>query len=336
MQNLSRRGILAGAATLPLVAIHAKGANAASFRYKFATNLPPAHPLNTSNAAAIARIKAATNGALDITLYPSSVLGTDPVMLNQVRSGAIQFFTLSPVILSTLVPTAAINGIGFAFGSEDQAFKAMDGKLGALVRNDIDKAGLIAFEKIYDNGFRQITTSTKPIMTPDDLHSLRVRVPPAALWTSMFTDFGSAPTTVSFNEVYTALQTHLVDAQENPLAIISTAKLYEVQKYCSMTNHMWDGLWLLANPAAFNKLPADIQAIAQREFARAALEQRTAVATLTAGLQDSLQKNGLIFNNTDPAPFRAKLTSSGFYSTWRDKLGAEAWGTLESYTGKLA
>ncbi|MDR3522179.1 MAG: TRAP transporter substrate-binding protein [Acidocella sp.] len=336
MKNISRRGLLAGASALPLVAINATGARAASFHYKFATNLPPEHPLNTSNAAAIARIKAATDGALDIMLYPNSQLGTDPAMLNQVRSGAIQFFTLSPLILSTLVPTAAINGVGFAFANEAQAFKAMDGKLGALVRGEIEKAGLFAFDKIYDNGFRQITTSTHPIKTPDDLHNLRIRVPPAALWTSMFTDFGSAPTTVSFNEVYTGLQTHLVDAQENPLAIISTAKLYEVQKYCSMTNHMWDGFWLLANPAAFNALPADIQTIAKREFARAALEQRVAVAKLTSGLETSLKGNGLIFNNTTPAAFRAKLASSGFYTTWKAKFGDAAWSTLEGYTGTLA
>jgi len=336
MKNISRRGLIAGASALPLVAINARGANAAGFRYKFATNLPPAHPLNTSNAAAIARIKAATNGALDITLFPSSQLGTDPVMLNQVRSGAIQFFTLSPLILSTLVPMAAINGVGFAFGSEAQAFAAMDGKLGALVRGAINKAGLVVFDKIYDNGFRQITTSTHPIQTPDDLADLRIRVPPASLWTSMFTDFGASPTTVSFNEVYTALQTHLVDAQENPLAIISTAKLYEVQKYCSMTNHMWDGFWLLANPAAFNALPADIQEIAKREFARAALEQRVEVAKLTSGLQASLKGHGLVFNNTTPAPFRAKLASAGFYATWKAKFGDAAWSTLEDYTGTLA
>jgi tripartite ATP-independent transporter DctP family solute receptor len=335
MNNLSRRHVLAAASALPLVAIHTRGAQAATFRYRLATNLPPAHPLNTSNAAAIARIKAATNGALDITLYPSSQLGTDPQMLNQVRSGAIQFFTLSPLILSTLVPGAAINGVGFAFTSEDEAFRAMDGKLGALVRSEIATYGLMAFEKIYDNGYRQITTSTHPIDTPDDLHSLRIRVPPAALWTSMFTDFGASPTTVSFNEVYTALQTHLVDAQENPLAIISTVKFYEVQKYCSMTNHMWDGFWLLANPAAFNALPADMQAIAKREFARAALEQRGAIASLTAGLQASLKSNGMIFNNTDPAPFRAKLATAGFYKTWKANFGDVAWNTLESYTGAL-
>lgn len=336
MKDISRRSLIAGASALPLVAINATGARAASFRYKFATNLPPAHPLNTSNANAIARIKAATNGALDITLFPSSQLGTDPVMLSQVRSGAIQFFTLSPLILSTLVPGAAINGVGFAFSDEAKAFSAMDGKLGALVRDQINDAGLFAFEKVYDNGFRQITTSTHPVQTPDDLHNLRIRVPPAALWTSMFTDFGSSPTTVSFNEVYSALQTHLVDAQENPLAIISTAKLFEVQKYCSMTNHMWDGFWLLANPTAFKALPVDFQDIAKREFARAALEQRAEVAKLTSGLQDTLKGNGMVFNDISPEPFRAKLASAGFYTTWKTKFGPAAWSTLEDYTGPLA
>lgn len=336
MSKLTRRTAFAAAAALPLAAIGTRAAQAANFNYKFATNLPPTHPLNTANEAAIARIKDATNGRLNITLYPASQLGTDPAMLAQIRSGAIQFFTLGPLILSTLVPLAAINGVGFAFTDSAQAFQAMDGRLGALVRTKIAASGLYAFEKIYDNGFRQITTSTHPIKTVDDLHALRIRVPPASLWTSMFEDFGAAPTTISFSEVYTALQTKLVDAEENPLGVIKTAKLYEVQKYCSMTNHMWDGYWLLANPAAFNALPADIQEIAKREFARAAIEQRAAVGNLNGNVQASLAAEGLLFNAVDPAPFRAKLRSSGFYSNWKAKFGDEAWAVLESYTGKLA
>ena len=110
-------------------------------------------------------------------------------------------------------------------------------------------------EKIWDNGFRQTTTSTKPIVTPGRLRGMKLRVPPSPLWTSMFKAFDAAPASINFNEVYSALQTKIVDGQENPLAIISTAKLYEVQKYCSLTNHMWDGFWFLANQRAWEALP---------------------------------------------------------------------------------
>ena len=130
----------------------------------------------------------------------------------------------------------------------------MDGDLGAYIRGEIAKANLVAMDKIWDNGFRQTTSSSKPINHPDDLKGFKIRVPVSPLWTSMFKAFDAAPASINFSEVYSALQTKIVEGQENPLAIISTAKLYEVQKYCSLTNHMWDGFWFLANRRAWERL----------------------------------------------------------------------------------
>lgn len=336
MPTLSRRHLIAAASALPLVAICTRPAHAAEFSYKLATNLPATHPLSARNSEAAERIKAATGGRLEVSVFPNSQLGTDTDMLSQVRSGALEFFTLSGLILSTLVPLAAINGVGFAFKNSDQALASMDGELGALVRAEIAKRGLMAFDKIYDSGFRQITSSTRPIKAPGDLAGMKIRVPAAALWTSMFRDFGASPTTINFSEVYSALQTKVADAQENPLSVTDTGKLYEVQKYCSMTNHMWDGFWLLANPRAFKQLPADIQALVVREFARAAEEERTDVAKLNAGLQESLAGKGLQFNDVDPLAFRDALRKVGFYTEWKGKFGEPAWKTFESTVGTLA
>jgi hypothetical protein len=163
-------------------------------------------------------------------------------MFTQLRSGALECFTLSGVnVLSTLIPTASIWGVGFAWKDYDTLWRALDGKLGAYLRAQIDKAGLVAMDKLWDNGFRQITTGMHPIVTPADLKGMKIRVPISALWTSLFGSLGAAPTGINFAEVYSALQTKVVDGQENPPAIIAAAKLYEVQKYCSLTNHMWDG-----------------------------------------------------------------------------------------------
>jgi tripartite ATP-independent transporter DctP family solute receptor len=336
MIAIQRRILLTGAVALPLVSICTRPVRAADFSYKFATNLPSVHPMNVRIAAAIERIKTATNGQLEIELFPNSQLGSDPDMLSQVRSGAIQFFTLSGLILSTLVPLAAINGVGFAFKDTDQVFAAMDGKLGALVRAEIDKRGLMAFPHIFDSGYRQITSSVKPIHSPDDLKAMKIRVPPSALWTSMFTAFGASPTTISFNETYSALQTKVADGQENPLSVVDTAKLYEVQSYCSMTNHMWDGFWLLTNKRAFGQLPQPMQDIATREFGQAVTEARVDVAKLNADLQAQLAAKGLKFNDTDPVAFRDVLRRAGFYTEWKRRFGDEAWATLEGVVGPLS
>jgi tripartite ATP-independent transporter DctP family solute receptor len=212
----------------------------------------------------------------------------------------------------------------------------MDGDLGAFVRGEINKSGLEVMDKIWDNGFRQTTSSTKPITGPDDLKGFKIRVPVSPLWTSMFKAFDASPASINFSEVYSALQTKVVEGQENPLAIISTAKLYEVQKYCSLTNHMWDGFWFLANRRAWQAVPGDVQVIVAKHINAAAVNERADVAKLNAGLQQDLAGKGLVFNQPNVAPFREKLRSAGFYAEWKGKYGEQAWALLENAVGKLS
>ena len=336
--KITRRTVLRGAAVAATLAVPLRGAFAqnAEFSYKYANNLPVTHPMNIRAKEMADAIRAETKGRVDIQIFPNNQLGSDTDMLSQVRSGGIEFFTLSGLILSTLIPVAAINGMGFAFPNYDAVWKAMDGDLGAYVRAQIAKSNLVAMEKIWDNGFREITSSSKPITGPNDLKDFKIRVPVSPLWTSMFKAFGSSPTSINFSEVYTALQTKVVDGQENPLAIISTAKLYEVQKYCSLTNHMWDGFWFLANKRAWESLPADLRTIVAKHVNAAAVKERVDVAQLNASLQKDLTSKGLVFNQPNPDPFRDELRKAGFYSEWKTKFGDEAWAALEKVTGKLA
>ena len=307
----------------------------AEFTYKFANNLPPTHPLNVRAKAAADAIRNETNGRLDIQIFPSNQLGSDTDTLSQLRAGGVEFFTLSGLILSTLVPNAALNGVGFAFPDYAAVWRAMDGELGAYVRSQIARANLVAMDTIWDNGFRQTTTSTRPIGGPDDLRGLKIRVPVSPMWTSMFKAFDSAPTSINASEMYTALQTKVVDAQENPLSVISTFKLHEVQKFCSLTNHMWDGFWFLANRRAWERLPPSLREIAAKHLNAAAVAQRADMATLNSGLQQELAGKGMAFNTPATQPFRDKLRSAGYYGEWKAKFGDEAWSILERYTGKL-
>jgi len=338
--SVSRRTLLkASAAAAALGGIGAPfvaRAAEAEFVYKYANNLPDTHPLNIRAREMSAAIKAETNGRFDLQIFPNNQLGSDTDMLSQIRSGGVEFFTLSGLILSTLVPAASINGIGFAFPDYDTVWKAMDGELGAYVRGEINKAGLIVMDKIWDNGFRQTTSSTRPINGPEDFKGFKIRVPVSPLWTSMFKAFDASPASINFSEVYSALQTKVVEGQENPLVLISTAKLYEVQKYCSLTNHMWDGFWFLANRRSWERLPADIRDIVAKNINAAAVKERADTAKLNATVKDELTAKGLIFNQPAVAPFRDKLRSAGFYAEWKGKYGDQAWSLLEKSVGKLA
>ena len=336
---MTRRRLLVGASlTLlaPAAAPRIARAQQAQWVYKYANNLPETHPMNTRAREMAAAIKQETNGRFDLQIFPNSQLGSDTDTLSQIRSGGVEFFTLSGLMLSTLVPAASINGMGFAFPDYGTVWKAMDGDLGAYIRAQIAKANLTAMDKIWDNGFRQTTTSTKPVQTPDDFRGMKLRVPVSPLWTSMFKALDASPASINFNEVYSALQTKIVDGQENPLAIISTAKLYEVQKFCSLTNHMWDGFWFLANRRAWEGLPDDVRGIVARNIDAAGLKERDDVAKLNATLQQDLAAKGLVFNRPDPVPFRDKLRAAGFYTEWKGKYGDEAWSLLEKSVGKLA
>lgn len=334
--QITRRTLLAGASATALTLPMGRAfAQKAEFAYKYANNLPVSHPMNIRAKEMADAIRAETKGRVDIQIFPNSQLGSDTDMLSQVRSGGVEFFTLSGLILSTLVPAAAITGIGFAFPDYGTVWKALDGDLGAHVRAQIAKSGLVAMDKIWDNGFRQITSSTKPIVTADDLKGMKIRVPPSPLWTSMFKAFDAAPTSINFSEVYSALQTKVVEGQENPLAIISTAKLYEVQKYCSLTNHMWDGFWFLANKKAWERLPEDLRTIVAKHINAAGMKERVDVAALNATVQKELTDKGMVFNLPKTESFRERMRKAGFYAEWKAKFGDEAWALLERSTGKL-
>ncbi|HMO28819.1 TRAP transporter substrate-binding protein [Enterovirga sp.] len=331
----SRRTVLAGAAAVPLVTILKWPASAAEFEMKYATGQDPTHPVNTRAQEALNRIREATSGRVDIKLFPANQLGSDSDLLTQVRNGSVEFFNLSSMILATFVPLSGIASLGFAFKNYDEVWQAMDGDLGNHVRAEIAKTPIFAVSRIWDNGFRHITSSTREIRTAEDLKSFKIRVPLAPPLTSLFKALGAAPSPINFNEVYTSLQTKVVEGQENPLAIIATTRLYEVQKTCSLTGHVWDGYWVLGNKRAFNRLPADLQAVVSREIDKSALDQRADVAKLNESLKTDLKEKGLTFIEVQQDDFRKALAATTFYAEWKQKYGPAAWEMLEKVSGKL-
>ena len=339
MTLLNRRSALRTLSALPaagIVTALPRMARAAEFSYKYGNNLPLTHPLNIRAQEAADRIAKETKGRVEIKIFPNNQLGGDTDMLAQVRSGGIEFFTPSALVIATLVPVAAINAVGFAFNDYNQVWGAMDGKLGAHVRGAIAKSRLYAFEKMWDNGFRQTTSSKAAVSNAKDMDGLKIRVPVSPLSISMFQALSAAPTSLQFSEVYSALQTKIVDAQENPLPIIQVAKLYEVQKHVSLTNHIWDGFWFVASGRTWERLPADLKQIISNAINDAGLKQREDIRKLNETLEAELKAKGMQFNRPAADSFRAALRESGFYADWKKRFGDEAWGLLEGSVGKLA
>jgi tripartite ATP-independent transporter DctP family solute receptor len=334
---ISRRSLIkgVGGTAVALRAFHIKPARSAEFSYKFANELPDSHPVNRWATTAAAKILEETNGSVEIKIFPNSQLGSQTDMLSQVRSGGIDFVPVSGLILSTLVPVTSIHGLGFIFPTYGDVWSAMDGDLGKYIRASIENAGLHVFARIWDTGYRQVTTSTRPINTPDDMNNLKIRVPVSPLWISMFKALGAAPVSINFGEVYASLQTKVVDAQETTLSLVQSNNFYEVQKYCSMTNHMWDGPWLVTNRRTWEQLPEKTRAVIDTNFNAAAMSERADSEKLNQTARAELTKLGLVFNEPQREPFRERLKTAGFYAQWKAKYGEEAWALLEKTTGKL-
>jgi tripartite ATP-independent transporter DctP family solute receptor len=337
MKKMTRRALLGSASAVCAAAVLSKPANAAAeFEFKLGVNTPDTHPLTIRLAEAAKEAGDRSSGRLTVTVFANSQLGGDPEMLSQLRAGGIELLAAPSMTLSTLVPLSGLPSIGFAFQSYDQVWAAMDGGVGDLVRDAIGRAGIVPMKKTWDNGFRQITSSSsRQLNAVDDLKGFKIRVPVTALLTSLFSGLGALPASISYSDLYSALQTHIVEGQENPLAQVSTGKLYEVQKYCALTNHCWSGYWVIANRRALSGLSADLLAILNESFDAAAVRERADLLAMDRSLQGELTARGMVFNTPDPKQFCNALVQAGFYAQWQKSYGAEAWEKLEQYTGKL-
>jgi TRAP-type transport system periplasmic protein len=334
--TMTRRALLGAAAAATATTVFTRPTRAAEFEFKLGVNTPETHPLTLRLTEAARAIGEQSSGRLNVTVFANSQLGGDPEMLSQLRAGGIELLAAPSMTLSILVPLSGLPSIGFAFQSYDQVWAAMDGGVGDVVREAIAKTGIVPMRKAWDNGFRQITSSSsRQLNGVDDLRGFKIRVPVTALLTSLFSGLGALPSSISYSELYSALQTHIVEGQENPLAQVSTGKLYEVQKYCALSNHCWSGYWIVGNRQALASLPPELRDIVARNFDGAADQERADLLELERSLQADLTAKGMVFNKLDAAQFRGALVKAGFYGQWQKTYGADAWAQLEKYTGKL-
>jgi tripartite ATP-independent transporter DctP family solute receptor len=329
-----RRFAAGGAAAVSAVPWARYTAGAAEFEWKWAFDMGTEHPICVRTIAAFGNVYKDSGGRLRIRAYANSALGSAQNVMSQVRLGAIEMFAIPNAILDSLVPSSALESVPYAFPSREVAFAAMDGDLGALVRGELEPKQLYAFPRIWENGWREFTTSSRQIRSADDLDGLKLRASPSKFRLDIFKSLGASGTPVAAAEIYTALQTRLVDGQDAPLIADESLRLFEVQKYCSLTHHAWGGYWHLLNTAKWRSLPPALQDSLGKRLEQAVMLQRRDMTALYRSLPDLLHRQGLTFNEPSPASFKAKLVASGFYSRWRTEFGAP-WTLLEKYSGRL-
>jgi tripartite ATP-independent transporter DctP family solute receptor len=329
---ITRRGFVGGAAAAMLAGT-ARRARAADFRYRLGLSQPADSPNCIRLRDMAGRVAADTHGALAIEVFPESKLGSDSAMIEMVRKGELELY-LGGNVFGPLVPVTEMPGLPFTFGNSAEVFEALDGDLGDHIRGELAGLGLRAFRYGLDNGFHQLTTSTRPIRTVADLRGMKIRTPVQKMTVEFFETLGARPMTFTLNKLYEVCRDKVVDGQTDPLAIVVLLKLYEVQTYLSLTNHWWSGFTLVANQGAWDALPADVRAIVDRHAETAAREQRKDIRKIDAGAVELLKAKGMVVNEADTSGFRKPLAE--FYARWKGIYGERAWALLEARVGKLA
>ena len=283
-------------------------------------------------------VRSETGGRLDVSVHAENagLKATHAEVIDKVKAGEIEFYTIMGSLLGPLVPAFEIQSLPFAYARAEQVYALMDGALGDHLRRELEAQGIYAVPGgLMENGFRQISTTDRPIKHAGDLAGLRIRVPEGRIFDDTFRSLGAEPTPVFILDLYRALAERRVDGQENPLAITETFKLDEVTHHVSLTSHMWSGFNLIANPAFWHDLPDDVREIVLSNVKLHVARQRAHTNALNRDLESKLAQRGMVFIHPDTASFRARL-AGGFYARWKDELGHTAWNLLESAVGKLA
>lgn len=339
MRQVKRRQALAmGSAVVGGSILLPRFAKAAEINWKFTSSQPASHPSTARYLEAAERLKQKSGGRFEVTIFHSGQLGTDIDTFTQVRIGGVHMMVLSNLITATAAPLTAALSMPFAFKDYDHVWQAADGKLGQLLRKDLEKAGYMSTNKILDDGFHQITSSAArgPVTSVADLQGFKMRAPPSPVQVTLWKAMGAAPTTLNFSELYTSLQTGVVDGQEGAPALIRHTRLYEVQKYLSLLSPLWDGWYTLINPRAFGRLPKDMADLLMESFDQAGTDVRKDLAVMNDEAIKFMVEKGMVLNKVgDFTPFRAKLKDVGFYTEWKQKLGDEVWKALEEVAGPM-
>ena len=246
--------------------------------------------------------KARSNGRIDITVAPAAQLGDDAAMVTALRTGALDMSANSQGAVANVVPEYAAFGMPFLFASQAHAWKVMDGPAGKELAEKSAEKGLVVLG-FWDNGIRQMSNSKRPLLKPEDLKGLKMRTPPDTVTVDIMQSLGAEAQQIKFSELYVALQQGVVDGQENPLVNIQAGKLYEVQKFISLTGHKYELTPFLISKRSWDKLAdADKKAV-QEAAAEATTLQRKLAQEADEKLMGELKAKGVQIDKVDQSLF---------------------------------
>ncbi|HQG30395.1 MAG TPA: TRAP transporter substrate-binding protein [Deltaproteobacteria bacterium] len=260
----------------------------------------PTHPQSIGMQVFKKYVETRTKGNIQVGLYYNSQLGGERESVEQVKNGSLEMATASAGPLTTFNRNFMVLDIPFAFDSYEIAWSVLDGPMGQALLNSSEGIGLKGLAYL-ENGFRHVTNNVRPIGGPADLKGIKIRTMEAPMHMENFKALGANPTPVPWTELYLTMQQKIVDGQENPLANIWEVKMFEVQKYTSLTGHIYDPMPLVANLKWFNKLPKEYQAIVKEGAIMAQNYSRFVNKAREDAIIAKLTAKGMKVNAVSPA-----------------------------------
>jgi len=246
---------------------------AADYVIKFSHVVSPNTPKGKAADYFAKRVEELSHGKIKVEVYPNAQLGKDKAVLRKMKFGTVQMAAPSFSKFTGLVPQLGLFDLPFLFKDENHLHKVLDGEVGKKLLDMVTKKGYVALA-YWDNGFKQLTDSKRPLIKPEDCKGLKFRVMSSKVLIEQFKALGAIPVVLPFSEVYSALQQGVVDGQENTISNIYTKKFYEVQKYMTMTNHGYLGYMVVMSKKFWNKLPNDLKDVIKQAIKDATEKER--------------------------------------------------------------
>jgi tripartite ATP-independent transporter DctP family solute receptor len=320
MVSLRKLTLMLVAVLLVMSVATLAGASNVEFKLKFAHESPTSNARHKAAVYFAEQVEKNTDGRVQVTVYHSGQLGGERQLIEALTIGGVDFTVAGAGMFAAYAPALELIEMPYVFPDYETAHRVIDGPIGQKLTAPLIERGIrvLAF---WENGFRHITNNVRPINGPADLKGIKIRTNKSKMRMETFSAFGASPVPIDFPELYMALSQGVVDGQENPLSNIYPSKFYEVQKYLSMTGHVYGALPMAVSERAWNKLPADLQEGIRKAAIEAGAYHRALIQEEDNSLLEALKEEGMIVN-VPPSlkPFQ--------------EIALQIWATKEAEFGK--
>ena len=267
------------------------------------TSTPETHPYNLGMNKIGELVSEKTDGAVKLDVFGNSQLGSERDLLEGLQLGSLQMTCTSTAPLAGFTDSFLVFDLPFIFETTEQARAVLDSEVGQEILHSVDDQGLVGLAW-FENGFRNVTNNVRPITVPDDLKGIKIRTMENQMHMAAFQIMGADPTPMAMGDVFTALQQGTIDAEENPVPIVATNKFQEVQKYISMTGHIFSPTPVFIAKVYFAAFPEEFQTAIQEAATEAAPYQREQIDEQNVSGLEELTNDGMEANEPDKAPFQ--------------------------------